>query len=115
MTDRIEPTAEEKQAVYEEILRRNNLRRQNSMPGLDIGEQYVQELNLIRQKRYRELLKPYLKKVVLEKPQGAIHAMKLNAIREAEAAKMLFEDAGIHPPHPPKNTVFRLGSDWHTD
>lgn len=95
----IEPSSEEKQSVYEEILHENHIRRNAQLPRYDLQEEYAARLARLNQKKYRELMMPYLAECLAELPKSMGLVQRLGTQMKAEqcAARRLFEDTGIEP------------------
>lgn len=95
----IDPTADEQQDIFEELLRDNHIRKNAQMPLYDGREEFAARLTMLRQAKYRKLLAPYLAGCLAELPvpSGLIQRLSTQASAERTAAKRLFVATGIKP------------------
>ena len=56
----IDVTNEEKQAIYQRLLKRNHIRRETGLPPLDIKASYAQQVRKLEDQRYHEAIEPHL-------------------------------------------------------
>jgi len=96
----ITTTQEERQAIYERLLQRQQVRRASMLPLIDIATQYRRQLRLLEAKKYEEHLKPYLDHAfsTIEGHPG-IAGRILQTVRAYRAAKAaLWADTGLQDP-----------------
>lgn len=95
----IEPTSDEKQTIYEEILHANETRRTAQLPTYDVAEEYSDQVAKLRVKNYRCILEPYIDSYALNHPVGVGFTPHLKWRIQAEhfAMKQLYADTGIVP------------------
>lgn len=94
--------ADEKQAIYERLLHRNQIRSKGTLPALDIPKLYQQKIDQLVDQKYRERLKPYLKAAYERFPgkPGVAGRMKQHLDVTTHARQALFEAEGIRHPNP---------------
>ncbi|MFY0681497.1 MAG: hypothetical protein JXR13_13065 [Thalassovita sp.] len=56
----IDATEEEKQAIYQRLLKRNMIRRETGLPPLDIKASYVRQVRKLEDQRYNAAIEPHL-------------------------------------------------------
>lgn len=56
----IAATPEEKQAIYQRLLKRNLIRRETGLPPIDIKARYAQQVQKLEDQRYHAAIEPYL-------------------------------------------------------
>ncbi|WP_299779496.1 hypothetical protein [uncultured Roseobacter sp.] len=103
-------TADEKQAIFERLLRRNHIRAEVSLPSLDIPKLYRQQLERLMDQKYRERLKPYLEAACEQFPgtPGIPGRMKLHRDAMAHARQALLEAEGHCNPDPEPTTLQKV-------
>ncbi len=65
MTDRrakisVKATADERQAIYQHLLKRNDIRRQVGLPRLDISKNYRRKVDHLEELKFLDAIRPYL-------------------------------------------------------
>lgn len=100
-TSAITLTSEEKQAVYQRLLRRNHIRAEVKLPALDIPSLYQQQVERLLDQKYKERLKPYLKEAYRRFPgsPGLPGRMKQHQDVMAHARQALYQAEGISDPN----------------
>ncbi len=66
----IEVTNEEKQAIYQRLLKRNHIRREAGLPPLDIKASYAEQVRKLEDQRYHAAIEPYLAAAYERYPGG---------------------------------------------
>ncbi|MBO9413780.1 MULTISPECIES: hypothetical protein [unclassified Ruegeria] len=56
----IEVTNEEKQAIYQRLLKRNLIRRETGLPPLEIKASYARQVQNLEDQRYHAAIEPHL-------------------------------------------------------
>ena len=56
----IDATDEEKQAIYQRLLKRNLIRRETGLPPLDIKASYARQVQNLEDQRYHAAIEPHL-------------------------------------------------------
>lgn len=85
----IDPTAGDRQSLYAEIQRRNFFRKKAQLPLIDVPVQYARELALIREAKFRHILRPYLNKALSELPE--VYGLPNRIGRQRRAEVIAFE------------------------
>ena len=55
-----EVTADEKQVIYERLVRRNHIRQETGLPLLDVKATFRRKVQSLEDQRYHDAIKPYL-------------------------------------------------------
>lgn len=56
----IDATDEEKQAIYQRLLKRNLIRRETGLPPLDVKASYARQVQNLEDQRYHAAIEPHL-------------------------------------------------------
>ena len=56
----IDATHEEKQSIYQRLLKRNLIRRETGLPPLDVKASYVRQVRKLEDQRYHAAIEPHL-------------------------------------------------------
>lgn len=56
----IRATCDEKKAIYQHLLKRNDIRRQVGLPRLDISRDYRRKVDHLEEQRFLDAIRPYL-------------------------------------------------------
>ena len=66
----ISVTDEERQAIYERLVKRNQIRSQQGRPPLDIPSLYRSKVQQLADRKYNDAITPYLKHAYWQYPGG---------------------------------------------
>lgn len=112
MTASIKVTSEERQEILAEIWQRNAVRREASMPRLDVRTEFHREVTRLVTQRYLALLQPYLLIALNEiRGQPGIAGRLVQRLKGTQIARRrLLDDTGIDLPD--HGTAGATGSTW---
>ena len=105
-------TVDERAQIATELWRRNSLRSAVALPKLDVPAEYRQEIALLRDAKFRNLLAPLLFQAYEETPsKPGILGRYLHHERATTRAKLaLFEATGVRQPsHHGPSIADRIG------
>ena len=99
-TQSIQVTAEDRESILGSIWLRNAVRRDGSLPLLDVRSEFEREVRRIETARYRALLQPYLIEAICEVGgYPGIAGRLIQRLRgTAIARRRLFAETGIDAP-----------------
>ena len=89
----IRATSDEKKAIYQHLLKRNDIRRQVGLPRLNVPKDYRRKVHLLEDQKFLDAIRPYLREAY-ERYPGA-PGIPSRFVQHRSVLKYSMELAGI--------------------
>lgn len=99
MTFKIDPTPTQRDALFQDLMRRNKYRREAQMPLINIATTYQSEIEIIRRQNFHDLLAPYIAQARsdLPTPSGLLGNMCAYHHARHIALSLFVRETGFDP------------------